>query len=328
MGEEKVDESPKKRQRPKFDLRALICKDIRKIKGVETPKCVNEGRTGKMEIFNAWNTCGDVVESPEQTLRDECRICFEGNFQKEKGGARTGWEEAHIACDNDFERIKTRAKEGQTIILQVIIEDVHTFTIEKRCLQGQQMWCLTQGYTENYHGFWWSGLNENEGTSTAMLAKVNESLQQNRDKWGKGRPLTGDAIRDLIRELETLLKNPYSSEEAQGAWKSLPFLDGSPLVIKEARMVVIPAIDNDGKPVNRRGYVSIDTKEPVKLRIREAIVLDKSVEGKNLEKIRRKQGRLAEPFVTHALLMRASAAMAAAAGRSPASKKLRRVGSL
>merc|ERR1712098_444295 len=116
------------------------------------------------------------------------------------------WEDAHKAGDSDFERIEGLAKEGQTIILQVTIEDVHTFTIEKRCIDAKQMWCLTQGYRLHYHGFWWSGLRENKLHSTAMFANVdNEILRGSRDVWGKGRPLTGDAIGHLISKLQILL---------------------------------------------------------------------------------------------------------------------------
>merc|ERR1712098_581081 len=175
------------------------------------------------------------------------------------------------------------------------IDDIHTFTIEKRCIDGKnQLWCLTQGVEDNYHSFWWSGFGS-DADGRMLMTQIEDQrlvLIKSRDTWGKGQTLTELNRNQLVEQMTKLMTHKYVTTEACEAWEALPFRPGQDLTdfAKRGKWSVAQ------KRFSRfDGNVYVRFDGCLGFRIREL-----SVNDKVLQKIR---GR--ECFATHAILKRA-----------------------
>jgi len=181
-----------------------------------------EGR--RKAIIDNWASCGDAVEQLKQVLNDSTKETMKGH------------EDARRWTRGDWDNFFGIAPKDQTVIVQVTIQNKHTFTIEKR-FDGTSLrsyWVLVQGYDEQYHTFWWCGLGlEDDDRGLYCDSAVEADVEESRDTWGRGSNIYG-CRGQLAQYMDILCSNPWGSTLSKKAWRHLPFLSGFDIMADKA----------------------------------------------------------------------------------------------
>ncbi|MEO1272183.1 MAG: hypothetical protein AAFX99_29150 [Myxococcota bacterium] len=159
----------------------------------------------------AYNACGFTAQNILATVQakgGEMQLVHEHQFE--------GMDAA-----TDFETLMM-ATVSKTTFFDVVIRQVHEFTIEKHA-DGKQV--LHQGYLSGYNALWWSG-HDDELIEEAVAA--HPEVAQARELMGKGKPFDRATLRDeIVAKMGDFLRTDvYGDSESKAAWENLPFHPG------------------------------------------------------------------------------------------------------